>query len=330
MDFKELFWNATNEEYFNTGMHHSLMSDFLENGFRQDWTQTFERTPALVIGSAVDCILTNGGYEAYKNEFFDAGSIDEKSVQFATYLADNAISDIEPSVVINFLDTINWQSNWKPETRVAKFLEKFGPGVDLIRKNPGKTGISESEKRTAFKCVEALRQHPQCWFFKEGFKNDPNSPVQVYFQPKMKMAVRNVLYAIMFDVLVVDFEERRIYPMDLKTCTCEEWNFRDNFKKFHYDIQARLYSRILRLAINETEEFKDMEIMPFTFIVCSKQTFTPLLFEYDDNLEIGDLEYGRFKSRDPFDVGSEIQQYIATNAKVPRWIDQNGINQLNL
>jgi hypothetical protein len=42
-------------------------------------------------------------------------------------------------------------------------------------------------------------------------------------------------YRNMADLIVVDYENKKVWPIDLKTSMgCAEWDFEQNFKKWHY------------------------------------------------------------------------------------------------
>ena len=47
-------------------------------------------------------------------------------------------------------------------------------------------------------------------------------------------------------LIVVDHNNKTIQPIDLKTSGHPEWDFYHSFILWHYDIQARLYWRIIK------------------------------------------------------------------------------------
>ena len=74
---------------------------------------------------------------------------------------------------------------------------------------------------------------------------------------KFKAVLDGVGYRNMADLLVVNYESKKVYPIDLKTSlSCCEWDFEQNFMKWHYYIQARLYWRIIRENMNKDDYFK--------------------------------------------------------------------------
>ena len=56
-------------------------------------------------------------------------------------------------------------------------------------------------------------------------------------------------------------------PYDVKTSSMNTWDFNKAFIRFRYDIQADLYSYLIRKFISKHNEYLDYKVLPFTFIV---------------------------------------------------------------
>lgn len=319
--FRTLLWDAPEEEYRTTGIHYSDISNYLTVGFQRSYEKEDISSSSLRIGSAVDTILTNGGQEAFNEQYYlSSGIIDEITKKYADFL--DTSGDL-----IEFLDSIDYCKSFKPDTRIDRFKKKYDSSVEVYRKNKNKTALSVEEYETIQKCVAALKNHPSMWFFR--LSEDSLDDIELMFQAKMKVDF-GFLYSpvcIMFDLLIIDHKEKKIYPMDLKTCSCEDWNFFQNFTKFHYDVQARLYSLVLQKKIENTE-FSDYKIDNFVFLCCSKKTFTPLLWEYPDNLKRGDLEYKEYVSKDPLKLAKEYDNIITNKPDLPENINYTETNNL--
>ena len=119
----------------------------------------------------------------------------------------------------------------------------------------------------------------------------------------------------MADLIVVDTEDKMIFPCDLKTSGHSEWNFQDSFVKWSYFIQARLYWRIIKDNLMRDNYFKDFELMDYRFIVVNKNTLTPLVWEFPYTKTVGPLinEYDK--------VLNEYMSYL--NSFVGGEIDEN-------
>lgn len=132
-------------------------------------------------------------------------------------------------------------------------------------------------------------------------------------------------------LLLVDHARQIVYPIDLKTSYKPEWDFFKSFVKWRYDLQARLYWRIIRNNMNSSPVFKDYALADYKFIVVNKNTLTPLVWEFTDTKKIGTLLYGKdnqIEMRDPEDIGAELHSYLSSRPNVPNGIDKDRKNNL--
>ena len=128
-------------------------------------------------------------------------------------------------------------------------------------------------------------------------------------------------------LIIVDYEEKKIIPIDLKTSGSPEWDFQHSFEKWCYMIQARLYWRLLRANMLKDPYFKDFTLEPYRFIVVNKNTLTPLVWKFPLTYSVGTLvDKEGNEYRDPFEIGKELQGYLNLRPEVPNGIDKDGIN----
>jgi hypothetical protein len=174
--------------------------------------------------------------------------------------------------------------------------------------------------------VRALREAPATsGYFAD---NDELSPIRRYYQLKFAANFEGVGYRCMSDLLVVDYEQKTVWPIDLKTSmNCVEWEFESNFKKWHYYIQARLYWRIIRANMNKDDYFRGFSLEDYRFIICNPKTLTPLVWEFPLTKSVGALitDDGE-EIKDPFDIGKELQGYLNLRPPVPNGINKDGVN----
>jgi hypothetical protein len=157
------------------------------------------------------------------------------------------------------------------------------------------------------------------------------SPIRRYYQLKFKFCADGVGYRSMMDLVVVDYEKKIIYPIDLKTSLgCAEWDFEQNFKKWHYYIQARLYYRNLKANVEKDDYFKNFTIEDYRFIIVNPKTLTPLVWKFPLTKAIGTLVTDDGDEiKDPFEIGKELQGYLDCKPPVPNGINQHGVNIIN-
>lgn len=294
-----------------------------------------KESSSLTLGSCVDAILT-GGEDEFNSLFLvaDIPSLGDKEKQVADYLFDTCgqgygtMSDIPATYILDAANTFEFQKNWKDETRVKVLTERCSPYYVVKTRAIGKTIINRETFDSVLACVRALRESPAtCSYFAD---DDELSPIRRYYQLKFKAIFDGVGYRNMADLLVVNYEKKKVYPIDLKTSMgCAEWDFEQNFLKWHYYIQARLYWRIIRANMDADDYFKDFSLEDYRFIIINPKTLTPLVWEFPLTKSIGSLvtEDG-YEVKDPFVIGAELRAYLDCKPPVPNGINQNGVNKI--
>ena len=132
-------------------------------------------------------------------------------------------------------------------------------------------------------------------------------------------------------ILRVDYKNKTIQPIDVKTSYKPTYNFYKSFIEWNYAYQCRLYARILKLNIEKDEYFKDFKILPYKDIVISKSNMIPLIWDCDFTFTEGTLYLGKnnqIKLEAPWEVGKELWYYLSTGATVPIGINIESSNDL--
>jgi hypothetical protein len=135
----------------------------------------------------------------------------------------------------------------------------------------------------------------------------------------------------MADLIIVDYDNKIIYPVDLKTSFKPEYKFFKSFIEWRYDIQSKLYYKVIRRNLDMDDYFKDFKLMPYRFIVVNKRTLNPLVWEYDLTTSEVNETLGKNKQielRSPWNIGEELRYYLDNSSKVPNEINLTGTNNL--
>ena len=130
---------------------------------------------------------------------------------------------------------------------------------------------------------------------------------------------------------MVDHKNKRIYPIDLKTSSHTEWDFYQSFTQWRYDIQARLYWRIIRANLDKDDFYKDYELEDYRFIVVNRKTLTPLVWKFKATKANGKLMFGKndqFEMEDPFVLGKQLSNYLSSRPEVPDGINLTEDNDI--
>ena len=315
-------------------LSYSMLSDYERLGY-DGLDKLFERkeSPSLVTGSCVDAIIT-GGEDEFNRLFtvmdinISAGGKDICNQLISMCLPYQSFDEIPELIVSNAAKEVGFWKDDKWDAKRYKEVLKTGniSGYYSALLNADKTIIDTNTYNDVINMVRALRESPAtAGYFAD---NDELSPIQRYYQLKFKAVFEGVGYRNMADLLICDYEKKRVYPIDLKTSlSCSEWNFEENFLKWHYYIQARLYWRIIRANMDADNYFKDFSLENYRFIIVNPKTLTPLVWEFPLTKSIGTLvtEDG-YEVRDPFDMGKELRQYLDCKPPVPKGINKDGIN----
>ena len=296
-----------------------------------------KESPSLLLGSCVDAVIT-GGQDEFDHLFYvaDIPTLGDKERQVADYLFQmfgsnginsyNSMVDIPATYILDAANQFQFQKNWKDETRVKVLTERCFQYYIVKANAGGKTIITRQTYDDVCACVRALRESPATSMYFAD--NDLMSPIRRYYQLKFKFYADGVGYRSMADLIIADYEKKVIYPVDLKTSIgCFEWDFQENFKKWHYFIQSRLYWRNIRANMDADEYFKDFSLENYRFIIVNPKTLTPLVWEFPLTKSCGTLiDNDGNEIRDPFEIGKELQTYLDCRPPVPNGINKDGVN----
>lgn len=314
-------------------LSYSTLSNYEKLGFN-GLDHLFDKveSPSLTFGSVVDTLLTDG-YDEFVNRFsvLDA-QITDNGLEICKRLISMGLpyptfKDIPEEVVSYVAKEVGfWKADKWDKVRYSKVLET-GNIAEYFEAmgNSNKTIIDTKTYGDAMACINALRNSPVtagCFA-----PDDISSPIRRYYQLKFKANLEGVGYRSMMDLIIVDYEDKIIYPYDLKTMGTGEWNFEDNFMKYHYYIQARLYWRVLRDNLDRDPYFKDFKLENFKFIVINRVSLTPLIWEFPLTKEYGTLISDKGEEiKDPFDIGKELRSYLDNRPRVPKGINEDSTN----
>ena len=338
----EISWNVTEEEYrADPALSYSTLARYEREGFN-NLDKLFDKieSPSLTFGSAVDALIT-GGQEEFDSKFavFDIPSIPDSIVKIVKRLSNDykdvysCLDDIPIEDIIQITQELNYQLNWKPETRAKVIKEKGSEYYKLLNTVDNKTILDKETCQDVYNAVNALKESEATKFY--FAPNNPFEPnIERFYQLKFKACLEDIEYRCMFDELVIFHDTKEIQPLDLKT-SCKksdrEWDFAKHYIEWNYQLQNRLYVRILQDVISKDKYFKDFKILPYKDIIIFRGSDTPLVWDIPFTFEIGALYFGKnnqIEMRDPFVIGKELSYYLSSRPKVPIGIKENSTNDI--
>lgn len=339
---RDISLNISEEEYrADPALSYSTLARYEREGFN-NINKLFDKieTPSLTFGSAVDSIIT-GGQEEFKSRFMiaDYPSIPDSIIKIVKALfnffqyTNNSLDTIDNEYIIKYAELYNYQPNWRPETKVKVIKEKGRNYYDLLFLSNNRTILDTKTYQDVYRAVSSLRSSEATRFYFAD--DDPYEPeIERLYQLKFKACLNGIDYRCMFDELIVNHNDKTIQPIDLKT-SCKlgdrEWNFPKHYVEWGYQIQNRLYVRILQDVLSRDDYFKDFKILPYKDIIIFRNSDTPLVWDIPFTFDVGTLYMGKDNQiimRDPFEIGKELSYYLSSSPKVPIGIDINGNNDL--
>lgn len=238
----DISWQVDEATYrADEALSYSTIARFAREGFNK-LDSIFDKleTPSLTFGSAVDALIT-GGQEEFDNNFMVAtfppltdavlkmvkAAFEKFSGQY------RRLSDIPAKDLIDLSEELSYQLNWKPETRALVIKQKGEEYYSLLYAAGDKKILDTETKEQIDAAVEALRNSPATKFY--FAPNNPfNKNIVREYQLKFKATLGGVNYRCMADLLLVDHENKVVYPIDLKTSSHAEWDFYQSFIQWRY------------------------------------------------------------------------------------------------
>ena len=329
----DISWQVTEPVYRQDhALSQSTLSRYEREGFSK-LDSLFEHvsTPSLTFGSVVDELIT-GDRQSFDKRFLVA---EFPKLEAMEETAVNAIIErygdkhktmdtLQESDIVAVLDSCGFYTRWGTEKRVAKITSNACKDFYRLTACSDKQIISQQDYDDAEACASALHGAPGTSVY---FGQD-SEKVKRYYQLKFKGNIDGVDYRGMLDLVIVDYERKVVIPCDLKTTSSMEYEFYHSFLKWRYDLQARLYWRLLRMAMDADELFKDFTLTPFRFICINRRTCQPLVWEFPNIDYDKEINLGYKTLRTPWTIGKELSEYLKVRPQVPNGIKTVGLNNL--
>lgn len=339
----DISWKVSEPEYRKDEAYsYSTIAKFDREGF-ENLSTLYDKveSPSLLFGSMVDTLLTDGP-EEFDNKYVVAefSGISDTIIKVVRLLF-GSYNEIKRSLDLITFDEMmpiitacGYQSNWKPETRVKNIKEKGVEYYNLLFLCKDKTLVSTKDYNDAVECVNILRTDPMTAFYFEQ-DNPFNKDIERFYQLKFKGEYEGIKLRCMADLIIVNHQTKEIIPCDLKTSFKPEYRFYKSFLEWRYYHQANLYTEIIKQNIEYHPLYKDYKILPYRFIIISRNTKTPLVWEDVNSKSITPIKYGkdgRYEYSNWRTVIKDLHYYLSSRPSYPKEIEkinniQNWLNK---
>lgn len=337
---KDISWQVTEPEYrADPALSYSILAKYEREGFEKlDHLFDSVDSPSLTFGSAVDTLITDGE-QAFNNRFLvtsfppitpqETPIVNELFEQFGNQFTD--INSIPDSGIMQAIEKYGFQKRWKLETRINAIKADCAKYYQVLFMAKGKTILDQETYDRIFACYRALKDSPQTHTY--FCDNNPFDGIERLYQLKFKQNLTGIDYRCMADLIVVNHKAKTVTPVDLKTSSKPEYNFYKSFLDWRYDIQAKLYWRLIRKTMDSDPIFKDYKLANYRFVtVSSTKDPEPLIWLFEDTKSVVNLEYETptetISLRDPEVIGRELKSYLDNKPTVPNGIYKDKPNSI--
>lgn len=318
--------NETNNYNNIEALNQSLLKK-ISSGPRSIVAPEKESTDSLTIGSLVDDMIC------------DPESVHDKYVVCTIEMPSDTIVKIIERVLLSTNDLnlenldeqilesceyYQYQSNWKPETKVAK-IKKEGLDYFNFRKNTANKQVISAE----------------IWLLADDLKNTLTTDryTKQFFETNLESQYQFVatgeiegqLCKGKLDKITFDHDNKVIHIYDIKTTSDSVNAFRNSYLKYRYDIQGEFYKKLVE------QMYPDYTVNNMIFIVGS-YAYRPLevrCFQMTDLDHKNAYEGFNLNNRHFKGIKELIQDYIwyITNQEFeyPKdYIEQNGMLKIDI
>lgn len=327
----DISWKVSEEEYRNdSALSYSMLAKFARDGFNAVATlKEKQESPSLTFGSVVDTLITSPEEFNDKYVVMTLPAISDTLKEIVNDLYSKYKDEYETIAQMNddIISEVGLAHDYykadKYRNHRIKTIRECDNYYKTLQSVGDKTVIDTDTYMDALKCVQALKEDDTTkWYFAENTPFDTN--ISRDYQLKFKTKLTNLEYRCMADLLIVDYDKKEIIPVDLKTSSSNEWDFTKTFVKWQYQIQARLYWRIIRQCMDHDEFFKDFKLCDYRFIVINRNNLVPLVWEFNMSATPGLLVFGEhydIKFVDPEILGEELNEYMTSEYRAPKDIN---------
>lgn len=330
---REYSLNLPEQEYHDLPYwSYSTIAKYARNGFSSLATlhDKMKPTPEMEFGSLFDSFITKGKktLEEYAVVDFTVPPAEKGVLDvLATTSIYRNFDEVPMNEVINAAETVNYQPRWKPDTRYQN-ISKYSKYYDTVKS--GKKLVSKQDWDDAMEMYRVFRNDA---YLKQLFGAKDTDDVEYIYQAQFKVNVwveaENVTVKIMPDLIVVNHTQKTIQLVDLKTSGMPAYEWPEHFVKMRYDIQGELYTEVIRMIIENDDDYRDYTILPYLFTDISRTDKVPVTYQIDlsngFSFTKGEKVY-QYKGWK--DLLAEILVYEANESKVPDYVTTAGPNDL--
>lgn len=335
---KEFSLNLPEQKYHEyPAWSYSMIAKYAKEGFQSlSHLHEFSKpTPSMEFGSLFDSIITRGKstLDEYIVSDVTAPDAEKKVFEYILSRTNSKFESISNELFEEAFDETKYYGNRKFDTKVDQ-LSKYSEYYNT--RASGKKVVSRSDWDEAIEMAKNFRSYAH---INDLFGTKNSKDVEYCYQLQLLTEIESedgskIPIKIMLDAVKVDHKAKTVQPIDLKTSFQPAYDFSENFITYRYDIQASLYTFVLKKVLSEDNEYKDYTVLPFIFADISRSDKIPVTWTYDpnDDSQVNGLCYeinGKtYQYKNWYTLLSEILKYEEAKAVVPAGVSTTNHNNL--
>lgn len=284
----------------------------LVNYYQAKGVKSITGNPKIIIDSVLkDIDSVPVGQEAVVNSFIPLRSPKKKIVSenIGDYKNEIIQAARSNSIYKNYNDDKVFDTILGKKDNHHYFTDKI--------KSRGKVHVKPEMWELAVEAANTLKTHD----FTKIYFDDNTPEIQLIYQYKFVQNINGYDVKGMLDCLVVDHDNKVIYPVDLKTGEDSAENFDEVMLLHKYYLQASLYRSAIKAIVAKDPDLDGYTVSNFEFVYLSKMNiFKPLIWVVPQTLHKagwdGFTDRFGFKHKGLTELLAEYQ-YAKDNALCP-------------
>ena len=331
---KDYSLDISEQEYHDyPAWSHSLIARYAKDGFGaiKNLHEPIASTPSLEFGSLFDTIITSDDFDSqYVISDSCPPPAEKKVLDTLLTMTSAPFYEIPTPTMEEAISTCQYQQRWS----YGKQYEHIEENKDYYEnRRTGKKVKSTEDYNDAMKMADELhnQEYSTGKLFKKGTVDGVEYIYQAKFVTKYNTGFNEIVdIKIMPDLLIVNHNDKTIQPVDLKTSQMPAYDFTENFIKFRYDIQACMYSDVIRAVMRRDHDYDDYTILPYIFSDISRSDMVPVSWVYNqfDPSQIDGFKFKDYQFKSWKTLLNEILEYEKSNAIVPSYIKTDVPNDI--
>ena len=200
-------------------------------------------------------------------------------IQAPTRKITDDIADYSKEMVVHAA-TLGVYTKYSPEKIKEVMIDKAADYFKEKLNSRGKVHIKPEMWNNALEAASTLKTHD---FTRMYFEAEEG--VEIFYQYKFVQVVHGVEVKGMLDCLVVDHNNKVVYPVDLKTGEAPVVMFDEVMLAHKYYLQASLYRQAMITIVNNDPDLDGYQVATFEFVYMSKTNlFKPMIWVAPEEL----------------------------------------------